>query len=110
MFDYVFFDVKVSGQTSASAVLQGYSICDSQRDVHTRNSVPVLILVLCFWPRQNQCIVGARIARAGFHKFPYILMHVSMHGGRAAHARGFDSLPSLPDVGTLMYTAVAFYV
>jgi hypothetical protein len=46
----------------------------------------------------NSCIARARRSRAGFRKFPKI-SEISMHRARVARLRGFDSLPSLSDVG-----------
>ena len=58
------------------------------------------VIVLYYWPRQNKFIERARRSRAGFHKFPQIF---SMHCAGGARARGFDSLPSLSDIGTIRY-------
>jgi hypothetical protein len=56
--------------------------------------------LLYFWPRQNQRIVSAQRSCAGFRNFSG---EKFMHRARAAGPRGFDSLPSLSDVGTFSF-------
>ena len=52
----------------------------------------IVILLLYFWPRQNQRMAPAQRYCAGFRNFS---RKKFMHRVRAARPRGFDSLPSL---------------
>jgi hypothetical protein len=56
--------------------------------------------VLYLWVAGNHRIAPAQLSCAGFRKFSEKKF---MHRARAARPRGFDSLPSLSDVGTLSF-------
>ena len=56
--------------------------------------------LLYLWAAQNSCMASAQRSCAGFREFS---KKIFMHRARAARPRGFDSLPSLSDVGTLSF-------
>ncbi len=68
--------------------------------VWTFEKSPVWSVCTVELTRRNWRITPARLPRAGFRKFS---KKNFMHRARAARPRGFDSLPSLSDVGTLSF-------